>query len=238
MNIIKKGFSALLVGFLLFTGSACTKADLNNILGSGNGQLADSTIVAGLKQALTFGTDTSVAHTSVVNGYFGNPLIKIPFPQSAQNVATALEGIGLGSYVDNVVLTMNRAAERAAKSAQPIFWNAIVNITITDGLNILNGDSTAATEYLQAQTYNALVTAYAPSIDSALNSTGATAAWSTLASAYNLISSTPVTTDLGAYTVQQALNGLFFEVGLQEKAIRRNPAQRVTALLQQVFAGH
>jgi hypothetical protein len=234
-------------------------------------------VIEGLKTALIVGTDTSVVKTSAVNGYYGDPLIKIPLPEEAHVITDNLDHpllatLGLNEIIENkiddVILSINRAAEDAASDAGPIFKNAITSLTITDAWDILNGinpasnkkatgfDSTAATAYLRSTTYNALVEAFSPYINTALDKDismlgfSANDAWNTLTSYYNQAANSaldifddlkPVNTDIGEYTVGKALDGLFLKVGEEEINIRRDPwawaSETVGDILTRVFGG-
>lgn len=211
-----------------------------------NTGLTNEEVVAGLKEALNVGTDTSVKTLNRVDAYFKNELIKILLPQEAKNIVAEVENLAqnpLYAIPAQVVLTeaaklerqLNRAAEDAAVKAKPIFWNAIKNITIADGMAILNGDSVAATRYLQQNTQNPLIDAYRPPIDSALEANGAKPTWADVVSNYNLITGKNVETDLTTYTTSKALDGLFYVVGQEEARIRRDPVARVTEILKKVF---
>lgn len=222
----------LLLPFV-FTFAAC------DILENG---LSDEEIVAGLKEALQIGADNSVVAANVEDGYFGNPLIKIPFPQDLQFVANAVGsftvlGQPVGqTAVDAFVLKLNRAAENAADKAGPIFLNAITDITIVDGINILRGEDDAATRYLETNTKSDLHTAFKPDIQQALDDVGAQNAWDDVTTIYNTVTGSTVNTDLADYTTGKGLDGLFTLVAGEEKLIRDDPAARVTDLLKKVFA--
>ena len=221
--------------FLLGLGffSSCDNASL---VGPFTKSISDSEVVAGLKQALEVGTDTTVNVTSKINGYFKNQFIKIILPPEAQKVESTLRSIGLGSMVDNAILSLNRAAEDAAISAKPIFINAITSITITDGKNILFGDSTAATAYLKGKTFTDLQNTYKPIVSKSLDKVNATKYWGDVFNTYNQIPGVnKVNPDLTDYTTGKALDGLFYMVGKKEKDIRRDPVARVTDLLKEVF---
>lgn len=218
--------------------SSCTQDALNNILK--NPVLSDADITAGLKSALSVGTDSGTTFLHRPNGYLLNPdtSIRIPLPPDAQKVITIISSIpGLDGIVTNVITSMNRAAEDAAIEAQPIFLNAITSITITDASTILRGgDSLAATKYLQNKTDTQLIALFKPKIKVSLDKVSATQYWGTLASTYNAIPFvTPITTDLPTYVTQRAILGLFKMVGKQERLIRRDPLQRVTDILKKVF---
>jgi hypothetical protein len=206
------------------------------------GGITEEEAVAGLKEALQVGTDTSSARLSKNDGYFGNPKVKIPFPENVQYVADALAnfhvlGQPVGQQaVDAFVLKLNRAAENAADEAKPIFLNAIQNMTIDDGMTILMGADDAATNYLNANTYTALKAAFKPDIENSLNQVGAQAAWNDVTTYYNVISSDPVNTDLADFTTGKALDGVFKLIAEEELKIRTDVNARVTELLQKVFA--
>jgi hypothetical protein len=223
-----KKLSILLCAVFMMLASACE-----------DNALTDDQIVEGLKEALKVGTQNSTNSAHQSNGYFNNLNIKIPFPQDAQFVQTALEAVPLVGQplVDELVLKLNRAAEDAADEATPIFINAITNMSIIDALNILNGADDAATQYLKANTYTQLKDAFKPSINTSLSSVGATTAWTNVATAYNnyIPSPQPINTDLADYTTGKALDGLFYLVAQEEGKIRNDPAARINEILQKVF---
>jgi hypothetical protein len=141
----------------------------------------------------------------------------------------------MGSVVDKAVLAMNRGAEEAAKSATPIFVNAIKQMSITDAVGILKGGDFAATNFFKQKTTADLTNAFRPVIAEALKKVDATKYWGDVFSLYNKFSSTPVNTDLSSYVTEKAVAGIFLEVGLEEQKIRKDPAARVTDLLKTVF---
>ena len=196
---------------------------------------SQSQVVEGLKQALTIGTQNSTSRLSAVDGFFADAAIKILMPPEAKSVEKTLRTFGLGSLVDKTILSLNRAAEDAAKSATPIFVDAIKQMTITDALGILQGGDFAATNYFKDKTTASLTAAFSPVIAKSLDKTDATKYWNDMFTAYNKFSTKKVPTDLNAYVTQKAIDGIFYEVGLEEQKIRKDPAARVTDLLQQVF---
>ena len=227
----------ILVVMLLCFSIQCTPLQqvTNNLPDSGNTSNNQQKIVQGLKQALTIGTQNSTNKLSAVDGFFADAAIKILMPPEAQDVEKTLRRFGLGSLVDKTVLSLNRAAEDAAKSATPIFVNAIKQMTITDALGILRGGDFAATNYFKQKTTDALTQAFSPVISKSLNKVDATKYWSDVFTAYNRFSTKKVETNLTAYVTQKAIDGIFYEVGLEEQKIRKDPAARVTDLLKQVF---
>jgi hypothetical protein len=193
-------------------------------------------IGAALKEALQVGTENAVKLTGRTDGYFRNEAIKILLPEQLRNLASGLRAVGLGPQVDELVLGMNRAAERAAPQAKQIFWDAIGAMTIDDARRILGGGDTAATEYFKAKTSGSLTAAFRPIVESSMREVGVTRQYTEL---YRRAQAIPFLNveayDLDRYVVTRALDGLFHVVGEEEKKIRTNPAARVTELLRDVF---
>ena len=233
MQKIRKFLFLVIISSFILNGCDTAK----NILGSiNNGTLTNDEVVAGLKQALEFGTDTAAMKLSVLNGFFGDAAVKILMPPEAQKVEKTLRDAGFGSVVDKAVLSMNRAAEDATKSVGNIFLDAIKQMTIQDAFGILRGGNLAATNYLKDKTTAALTASFSPIISQSLQKVDATKYWKDVFSVYNRFSSNPVNTDLTAYVTQKALDGLFYHIGLEEQKIRTDPAARITDLLKKVFA--
>ena len=214
---------------LLFVTS-CKKED-------GTIGLTEAEVVEGLREALTVGTDTSVAKVSRENGYFNHPVHKVLFPEEASAVVDVVSVLPGGDLlIEEAVRKMNQAAEEAAKSATPIFVDAITGMTIGDGWAILNGHDSSATQFLENNTRAELYTTFKPTVQNALESVGAQQAFDEVMTLYNSIPFiTPVNTDLADHTTNQGLDGLFYEVQLEEGRIRRNPAHRVSEILEKVF---
>jgi len=203
-------------------------------------------IISGLREALTVGANSAASQLGVTDGYFGNQALKLLLPPEAKPVLDNISRIPGGqSLLDDVILKMNRGAEKAALKAGPIFVNAITGMTLTDGKNILMGSDTSATHNLRQNTFSQLTNAFAPEINSAMDEIGAASAWNTLFSNYNTVASSPagillnlqpVEANLGAYATSRALSGLFVKIAEQEKLIRDDPARRTSDLLKKVFA--
>jgi len=191
----------------------------------------------GLKEALQQGTSKSSDQLSAVNGYFDNAAVKILFPPQAQKAEKELRRLGLNKLCDNVILSLNRAAEDAAKQAKPIFIDAIKHMSLQDVTNILLGPKDAATQYFKRTTSGQLVLAFKPVIQKSLNKTGATKYYGDAANEYNKIPFVhKMDPDISAYATQKAIDGLFYEIALEELNIRKNIGARSTPLLQKVFA--
>jgi len=207
---------------------------LNQVPVGGNPTTAE--IGLALKEALEIGTSAGADRLSAKDGFLGNLAVKILFPPEAQKVEKTLRSIGLGSLADNVITSLNRAAEDAAKEAKPIFINAIKQMTIADATNILLGSKDAATNYFKRVTTDQLMEKFTPVITASLNKVGATKYWGDAAAQYNKIPLVkPVNTDLSAYVAQKAIDGMFVQVAQEELKIRDNIGSRSTALLQKVF---
>jgi len=163
--------------------------------------------------------------------------VKVLMPPEAQKVEKTLRSVGAGKLVDDAILSMNRAAEDASKSAAPIFIDAIKNMSVNDALGILKGTDTAATAYLRKTTIAQLTAAFKPIIEASLQKTGATKYWAAVFDKYNKMPLvTKVNTDLPGYATERALYGIFFYVAQEEAKIRNNPAARVSDILKKVFA--
>ena len=198
----------------------------------------DSQVVGGLKEALTIGTGNAVNLVSVTDGYFANQAIKILMPDKIQKVADVLGKVGYQKPVDEFVLSMNRAAEKAAPQAKSIFVGAIKEMTFEDARKILNGGDTAATEFFKAKTSGRLSEAFKPIVSSSMNEVGATRKYKEMMGQYTALPFTKAESlDLDQYVTDKSLDGLFHMVGQEEKKIRTNPAARVTDLLKTVFGG-
>lgn len=195
------------------------------------------TISSGLKQALSVGTKKAVKLLSAPNGYFGNEAVKILLPGYMQKVGDALRLAGYHKEVDDFVLSMNRAAEKAAPKAADIFAKAIQSMSIEDAKKILNGGNTAATDYFKAKSSSELFETFKPDISQSMNQVGAAKAYKTMTDRYTSVVpfSHLESFDLDRYVTNKSLDGLFYTVGKEEANIRTNPAARTTDLLKKVF---
>ena len=189
-----------------------------------------------LKETLNKGMGKGVSVLSVKDGYFANPKVKIPFPKNATKVADKLKKLGMQKQVDEVVLSINRAAEDAAKSAKSIFVDAIKKMSIKDAIGIVKGNKTAGTDYLNRNTNSALANTFKPIIKTSLEKVNATKRWESVMNTYNKIPFVEkVNPELETYVTEKAISGLFFMLAQQEIAIRENPKERTSALLKKVF---
>jgi len=212
--------------------------------------LTEEEVANGLKEALRVGTDSASARLSVTNGYYGDELVKILLPKEANIIVDNASKIpGGDKLIEDVVKSINRAAEDAAKEAGPIFWTAVKKMTIQDAFTILNGETDAATQYLKSNTYQELFKLYNPKIQKSLDKEIAAGvstneSWESLTGRWNKIAGNTlgqiaglktVDVDLDHYLTEQALNGLFVKIADEEKNIRQDPTARVNDILERVF---
>lgn len=194
-------------------------------------------VASGLKQALEFGANYASNNASATDGFFKNPLIRIPFPPEVQRAEKTLRDLGFNKLTDDFILSINRGAEQAARQAGPIFVSAIRQMTINDAWNILRGGENAATEFLKRTTTAELTNKFKPVITTSLNNVDATKYWGDITTNYNKIPFvTKINTDLNQYVTDMALAGLFQLVAQEEAKIRKDPLARTTDLLKKVFA--
>ncbi len=199
-------------------------------------RLDESTIASGLKDALSVGTRNAVGLVSKLNGYFGNEAIKILLPDNIQKIAEMAGKLGFQQQVDDFILSMNRAAEKAAPRAASHFAEAIKGMSIEDARKILSGGNTAATDYFKSKTSSKLYDDFKPSISASMNETGVVRAYNAMMGKVPAIPFLkPESVDLDHHVTTKALDGLFYMVGQEEQKIRTNPAARTTDLLKKVF---
>lgn len=229
-------FGFLLIGLL--TQSTCDPQVMEDVLNTVTGGIITEQEAAnGLKEALVQGATNGSDVLAVVNGYLGNPKVKIPFPPEALKIEKTLRDLGLNKMADDVINSINRAAEDAAAEAKPILTNSIRQMTIGDAMDILFGANDAATEFLKRTTTAQLTDKYKPVIDGSLSQVGATKYWSDAVNYYNKIPlMEDLNPDLSGYVTQKALEGLFYMIEQEELKIRENPGARVAEIVQKVFS--
>jgi len=209
--------------------------DAKKAVGLG-GEMSESKIIEGLKEALEIGTSNAVKLVSKMDGYYGNPQIKIPLPDSVKKVEKALRAVGYGSKVDAFELSMNRAAEKAAPEAKALFMDSIKQMSFEDARKILNGRDNEATLYFEDKTRHKLTEIFKPIVHSSMSQVGVTRQYQALDAKVRTIPFTEsLSFDLDQYVTDGALNGLFFMLAEEERKIRQDPAARVTDLLKEVF---
>jgi hypothetical protein len=237
----------LLLGLLLLT-SISNAQTVKDLLKKATKVLTDTTkkqslslnqedIANGLKEALTIGAEKGCSKLSQTDAFLKNAALKILMPPEAQKVEKTLRGVGFNQLADDFIISMNRAAEDACKTAAPIFVKAIKEMSITDGIQILKGSDSSATTYLRTKTQDSLTAKFKPIIKNSLDKVDATKYWEKIVTTYNAIPlvNKKVNPDLAAYVTEKSMLGIYTEIALQEKDIRANPVARTTDLLRRVF---
>lgn len=205
----------------------------------GTGSLSNEEVISGLKEALSKGAESSVLKGSALDGFWKNEIIRIAFPPEAEKMKTTLVKIGMTKQVDEFEMTMNRAAEDAAKEALPILRDAVTGMSVGDGFAILKGGERAATDYLIKQTSESLRAKFSPIVANSTKKVALTNYWTPLATSYNkagaFTGAKAVDPDLDAYITQKAIDGLFALIAQEEAKIRQDPMARTSDLLRKVF---
>jgi hypothetical protein len=240
-NKLKRAIIVLIIIFVqIFSTHVCHAGlfdRLKKLFSSSKQEWNDeSTIITALKEAISVGTDNAVKSVSELDGYLTNQAIKILIPEKFKMITDGLRKIGYNKTVDDFILSMNRAAEKAAPQAKSIFIDAIKEMTFDDAKKILNGNETAATEYFKTKASEKLYDAFTPIISSSVNEVGATRYYKDMVSKFSFLPFVKTgTLNLDDYVTNKALDGLFHMIGEEEKKIRTDPKARVTELLEKVF---
>ena len=200
------------------------------------GNLTNSEIVSGLKEALGKGADTVISQLGAANGFSSDSSIHIPLPSYLSQAQALLDKVGMGAYGQNLEQKLNQAAEAATPKAKELFANAISQMSFDDAKSILTGADDAATQYFKKTMSGDLTKAFTPVVEKSLEDIGAVKSYDQMVAKYKTLPLVPdVKGDLADYAVEEALNGIFHYLAQEEKAIRENPAKQTTALLQKLF---
>lgn len=193
-------------------------------------------MIRAIKETLELGSGRAANSLSMAGGYANNPLYRIELPANLQPITKNLRQLGLGSQLDKVESLMNQGAEKAAVEAKAVFIDAVRNMSVTDALGIIRGNQTAATDYFRAQTEASLRQRYQPIIQENLEQIGFYSQYKQLQSAYNVlpIANKP-SLDLEQHVISMALDGLFKQVAVEEKLIRKDPVGRGSQIIGNVF---
>ncbi|MBD0850931.1 DUF4197 domain-containing protein [Maribacter arenosus] len=227
----------ILILLLSFNFIACGELQqVINQLPQDETGISNIEIAQGLREALNMGIEKQVSKLTLTDGFYKNDLVKILLPEELQKVDNTLRDIGLGNLADEGLKVLNRAAEDAVGEATPIFIDAVKGITFNDAKNILMGSDDAATQYLTNATQAALYNKFNPVIKSSFQKVGADQIWNNLITRYNGLPFTQkVNPDLTDYVTNQALNGVYTMIAIEEKEIRTKVGSRTTDLLRKVF---
>lgn len=189
-----------------------------------------------LRTALIQGTGKAIDTLAQQDGFFGNPEVKIPLPENLQKIEKTLRRFGLGFMADEVILTMNRAAEAAMPEAKALLVNAVKSMTLADAKGILTGGPDSATQYFRAKTEAALAAKFKPVVMQATAKTGAVKNYNQLAGSaaqFGLLDAKSANID--DYVTAEALDGLYKMIAKEEQAIRADPIGQSSKILQKVF---
>ena len=203
---------------------------------SGVDALSNADINAGLKEALTRGADAAVAQLGQKDGFFGNAALKIPLPPSLQKAEKAMRMFGMGKQADDLVLSMNRAAEAAVPEAKTLLVGAVKEMTLEDARGILTGGQTSATDFFRRKTEARLAERFEPIIKANIDKVGLAQQYNQyagMAAQFNLLDKKQANVE--QYVTQQALDRLYTLIGEKEAAIRAHPLQAGSDLLKKVF---
>jgi hypothetical protein len=244
----------VLLGLLAATACAPVTADWRGLLdqagkalggapgpaagGAAAAGLSQGEVAGGLKEALTVGIRRAVDLLGQPGGFLDNPAVRIPLPPALQQVESGLRAVGQGWVADQLVATMNRAAERAVPETVGIFTDAIRSMTLDDAMGILGGPDDAAARYLRRTSGDRLQAAIRPIVEDATAAVNLTAAYKRMTAGVGGMLGgllDPGSLDLDGYVTGKAVDGLFVQLGREEGRIRENPAARSTELLQKVF---
>lgn len=198
--------------------------------------LSNKETASGLKEALTRGADVAVAQLGKPDGFMGDRRVKIPLPESARAAEKMMRTLGMKKQADELIETMNRAAEMAVLEAKPILSNAVKNMSFDDARGILMGGDDAATQYFKRTTSDAIGAKFLPIVKQATAKVDLAKQYNQYAgkaSKLGLLDEKDA--DLDNYVTQKAMDGLFLMIAEQEKAIRKDPIATGSSLLKKVF---
>ena len=205
---------------LAFSLSDLTNADASN----------------GLRTALARSTTAAIESLGKTDGFLGNSLVKIPLPAYLEDASKLLRNFGQGARLDEVVTSMNRAAEQAVPLAKNLLIKTVQAISITDAKNILSGGTGAATQFFAEKTREPLGVQFLPIVTKATEKVGLIDKYNNLAgrlAQFGLIK--PADTNIQKYVTGKSLDGLYFMIGEEEKKIRQDPIGTGSAILSKVF---
>ena len=191
---------------------------------------------SGLKAALEKGSAAAVSSLGRSDGFFGNPKVKIPLPGSLQRAEKMMRRFGMGPYADELILTLNRAAEAAVPEARPLLVDSVRKMTVKDAKAILQGGDTSGTEYFRRTTEGELRKRFLPIVEQATQKLGLARQYEHYADkgvALGVVKKEDA--DLDGYVTQKALDGLFLRLGEEERKIRRDPVSAGPSIIRKVF---
>jgi len=191
---------------------------------------------AGVREAMGLAALNATTQLAQPEAFWGNPAVRIPLPGVLGQSQRTLAGFGMSAPLDDLQRSLNRAAERTMPEAGRLFANAVRTITIGDAIDIVRGGDDSATQYLRGRTATRLTSLLRPPMTEALTQSGA---FTLLRSALREVGLASMTTDLRAeiisFSTTKALDGCFYFIAEEERAIRRDPWRRTSDILRRVF---
>jgi hypothetical protein len=198
--------------------------------------LSNKDAVAGLKDALVQSAGKAVGQLGAADGFLGNAKVKIPLPDSIKRVESGLRMLGMGRQADELVVSMNRAAEMAVKEATPILVDSVKKMSVQDAKGVLTGGDDAATQYFRRTTSDQLTQRFLPIVKKMTAKVQLAEQYNSLAgqaASLGLVKQEDANID--NYVTRKALDGLFLVISEQERAIRKDPVGAATGMAQKVF---
>lgn len=191
---------------------------------------------SGLKQSLHDGAAAAISKLGAQNGFFGNPQVRIPLPPALKRAESALRLAGMKKQADDLVLSMNRAAEMAVPEAKQLIADSVSKMTLQDAKGILTGGPTSVTDYFKRTTSAQLTQRFLPIVKATTDKVGLAQQYNSLAgqgAQLGLIKKDDA--KIENYVTNKALDGLYFMIGEQEKALRANPLGASSDIVKKVF---
>jgi hypothetical protein len=221
---------------LIAAGALAVLATGGQALAQSLASLSNKDAVAGLKDALVQSADKAVGQLGAADGFLGNAKVKIPLPDSIKRVESGLRMLGMGRQADELVVSMNRAAEMAVKEATPILVDSVKKMSVQDAKGILTGGDDAATQYFRRTTSDQLTQRFLPIVKKMTAKVQLAEQYNSLAgqaASLGLVKQEDANID--NYVTRKALDGLFLVISEQERAIRKDPVGAATGMAQKVF---
>lgn len=198
--------------------------------------ISNADAASGLRQALTDGAAAAVSKLGVENGFLGNPQVKIPLPPALARIESAMRTFGMSKQADELVTSMNRAAEQAVPHAKELLVDAAKKMTLQDAKGILQGGQTSVTDYFRKATSAQLTQRFLPIVKQQTDRVGLAQQYNGLAgqaAQFGLMKKDQSTVE--SYVTQKSLDGLYFMIGEQEKQFRQNPIGATSDIVKRVF---
>jgi hypothetical protein len=209
---------------------------LRPVCALGLSDLTNQEASRGVRGALTEGATSAIAKLGVPGGFLDNPKVKIPLPPTLDQLAKGMRMMGRGKDADELVVTMNQAAERAVPEAKELMLHAVKTMSLEDAKKILTGGDDSVTQFFKARTAASLQLKFLPIVKQATDRVGLAQKYNQFAgqaAALGLIKGNAA--NIETYVTEKALDGLYLMIGEQERAIRRNPAAAASAVVSKVF---